>query len=422
MAQLSPDSFAFGAPLMRLDELPQFLEGRVSAIDERETVPLAAGLGRIVASDHRSLTSIPAFDNSAVDGYAVRSADLVPGADTRLEVSDYVLAGAEAAGITPGTAVRIFTGAPMPKGADTVYMQEDCRTEAKTVILPPGLKSGSNRRLQGEDVALGSVVISKGQKLRPQDIGLAAASGLATLDVVRRVRVALFSTGDEVFDPGTPLPAAGLYDANRPLLQAFLQNLGAEVTDLGILPDRPEALKESLAHAAASHDLVLTSGGVSTGEADHVKTAVEAVGRLDLWRLAIKPGRPVAMGVLPSGDGRWCAFAGLPGNPVAAFVTFAFVIKPLLQRLSGSPIGASRSYPVVCGFKYKKKEGRLELVRVTLTSNAGGQFVAHKFPRDGAGVISSITETHGLVVLPESITALGEGETAGFIPYEGLLT
>lgn len=421
MAQLSPDSFAFGGSLMRLAELNAFLESRVQPVEEREQVPLSGALGRIATADHRSLTSIPAFDNSAVDGYAVRSSDLAASGETRMAVSDYVTAGATAAGIAPGTAARIFTGAPMPAGADTVFMQEDCRVDGNEVVLPPGLKPGSNRRLKGEDVTEASVVIAKGSKLRPQDIGLAAASGLARLAVRRRIRVALFSTGNEVFEAGAALPPAGLYDANRPLLLAYLQMLGAEVTDLGILPDEKGALSEHLARAATGHDLVLTSGGVSTGEADYVKEAVEAAGRLDLWRLAIKPGRPVAMGVLPKGDGRWAAFAGLPGNPVAAFITFAFVIKPVLQRLSGQPITPPLSLPVMADFDYRKKEGRREYVRVRLARDSQGRMLARKFPRDGAGVITSLTETDGLVELPEEVTTLSEGATVSFLAYESLL-
>ncbi len=422
MAQLSPDSLAFGGSLMRLAELAAFVESRIAPVEDRELVPLAGALGRIAAADHRSLTSIPAFDNSAVDGYAVRFTDLAEGTDTRMPVSGYVTAGASAAGIAPGTAIRIFTGAPMPAGADTVFMQEDCRVDGDHVVLPPGLERGSNRRLAGEDVAEGAVIIAKGLRLRPQDMGLAAASGLARLDVVRRIRVALFSTGSEVFEPGTPLPPSGLYDANRPLLVACLQMLGVEVSDLGILPDEPHALRNDLARAACGHDLVLTSGGVSTGEADHVKDAVEAAGRLDLWRLAIKPGRPVAMGVLPDGKGRWTPFAGLPGNPVAAFITFAFVIKPVLQRLAGAPITLPGSLPIVSDFKYRKKEGRREYVRVTLFHDPEGRVLARKFPRDGAGVITSLTETHGLVELPEEVRALSPGDVVRFISYDGLLT
>jgi molybdopterin molybdotransferase len=318
--------------------------------------------------------------------------------------------------------VRIFTGAPMPEGADTVFMQEDVRTEDGAVFVPPGLKPGANRRLAGEDAKKGTAVLPAGRRLGAQDVALAAAVGLTRLSVRRRVRVALFSTGDEIVEPGAVRSAAALYDANRTLLQGMLDRLGAAVTDLGIIRDDPAALETAIAEAARGHDLVLTSGGVSTGEADHVKDAVEKIGRLVFWRVAIKPGRPVAMGVIRgAGTDGGAAFAGLPGNPVAAFVTFVRVVRPLLLRLAGASPEPLTALPVRLAFAYKKKSGRREYVRVALRKGKDGTIEAIKHPQEGAGVITSLTETDGLAELSEDTTTIEPGSTAGFLSYATLM-
>jgi molybdopterin molybdotransferase len=298
-------------------------------------------------------------------------------------------------------------------------MQEDVRVEGAVVMVPAGLKRGANRRLAGEDVKRGSVALPAGRRLQPQDLSMAAALGLQTVAARRRVRVALFSTGDEIVEPGTPLPAAGLYDANRRLLGGLLARLGAAVTDLGILRDDRDTLAAAIRQAAARHDLVLTSGGVSTGEADHVRSAVEATGSLVFWRVAIKPGRPVAMGVIRA-PGGGAAFVGLPGNPVAVFVTFARVVRPLLLRLAGAAPEPLIALPVVSGFAYRKKKGRREYVRVSLTRRADGSYQANKHPQDGAGVISSLTATDGLAELSDDVTEIAAGEMIGFLPYSVL--
>ncbi|MFL4986312.1 MAG: gephyrin-like molybdotransferase Glp [Xanthobacteraceae bacterium] len=419
MAQLSDDCFAFSGPLMPVDAVERLLMERVVSVSETEAVDLSGACGRVTAGDIIATVDLPPFDNSAVDGFAVRHADLEPSAETRLTIIDQVMAGhpAERA-LARGEAVRIFTGAPMPHGADTVFMQEDCRAEVGVVVVPAGLKAGANRRLAGEDIRSGTVALPAGRRLAPQHLALAAAIGLTEISVRRRVRVALFSTGDEIVEPGLPLPAAALYDSNRRLLAAMLARLGAEVTDLGILPDRPDSLVAAIGDAAQRHDLVLTSGGVSTGEADHVRHAVEKVGRLVFWRIAIKPGRPVAMGVIPaSGAGSGAAFVGLPGNPVAVFVTFARVVRPLLLRLAGAMPEPLVALPVRASFSYRKKKGRREYVRVALAQAPDGGIVANKYPREGAGVITSLTETDGLAELTEDVTMVEPGATIGFLPY-----
>jgi molybdopterin molybdotransferase len=423
VAQLSDDCFAFGGPLLPVAEIERLLAERIAPVRETEGVNLNNAAGRVLAADLVASVDLPPFDNSAVDGFAVRHADLATAGETRLPVIDRVAAGhAASQPVGPGQAVRIFTGAPMPAGADTVFMQEDVRVESGAVIVPPGLKLGANRRRAGEDVRSGTVALPAGRRLAPQHVALAAALGRVDLEVRRRIRVALFSTGDEIVEPGTARPQPALYDANRRLLAELAGRLGAEVTDLGILPDDPQALAQAISAAADDHDVVLTSGGVSTGEADHVRTAVEQVGRLVFWRVAIKPGRPVAMGVVPARDGgSGAAFVGLPGNPVAAFITFVRVVRPLLLRLSGALAEPMLPLPVRAGFAYRKKLGRREYVRVSLTRGPDGTIEAKKYPQDGAGVITSLTQTDGLVELPEQTTAIEPGATIGFLPYVALI-
>jgi molybdopterin molybdotransferase len=423
MAQLSDDCFAFGGPLLPVDEIERLLAERIVPVAETERVNLREAAGRVLAAELVATIDLPPFDNSAVDGFAVRHADLAAAGETRLTVIARVMAG-RAAAMPVGSreAVRIFTGAPMPSGADTVFMQEDVRVAENAVIVPPGLKLGANRRRAGEDVRAGTMALPAGRRLAPQHVALAAALGRVDLQVRRRIRVALFSTGDEIVEPGSPRPEPALYDANRRLLAELAGRLGAEVTDLGILPDDPHALAQAISAAAAGHDVVLTSGGVSTGEADHVRTAVEQIGRLVFWRVAIKPGRPVAMGVVPAPDGgSGAAFVGLPGNPVAAFITFVRVVRPLLLRLSGALPEPMMALPVRAGFGYRKKLGRREYVRVTLARAPDGAYEAKKFPQDGAGVITSLTQTDGLVELPEETTVVEPGATIGFLPYVALI-
>jgi molybdopterin molybdotransferase len=317
MAQLSDDCFAFNGPLMPVAEAERLIGERVTPVAGGETVSLREALGRVLAADIVAPVNLPPFDNSAVDGYAVGAEDLDAARERRLVIVDRVAAGHAAThAVKPGEAVRIFTGAPMPAGADTVFMQEDCRVDGDRVIVPPGLQRGANRRLAGEDVQAGAVALPAGRRLAAHDVALAAALGLTELEVKRRVRVALFSTGDEIAEPGSPLTGAALYDSNRYLLAGLIARFGGELTDLGILRDEPKALAAGLAAAASGHDLVLTSGGVSTGEADYVRSAVESIGRIVFWRVAIKPGRPVAMGVIPGGKtgdktGDSAAFGGV---------------------------------------------------------------------------------------------------------------
>jgi molybdopterin molybdotransferase len=419
MAQLSDDCFAFNGPLLPVADAERLIVERVAPVGECETVALREAMGRVLAEDIIAPVNVPPFDNSAVDGYAVRAANLDAKGETRLMIVDRVAAGHDATqALKAGEAIRIFTGAPMPDGADTVFMQEDCRVDGSAVVVPPGLKRGANRRLAGEDMRAGAVALPAGRRLAVQHVALAAALGLTSLKVRRRVRVALFSTGDEIVEPGAQLPRAALYDSNRYLLAGLITHLGAEVTDLGILNDDPQQLARAIAKAAEDHDLVLTSGGVSTGEADYVRSAVESIGRIVFWRLAIKPGRPVAMGVVSATmNGEGAAFVGLPGNPVAVFVTFVRVVRPLLLRLAGALPEPLIAMPARSAFSYKKRKGRREYVRVALRPAADGAIEAFKHPQDGAGVITSLTETDGLAELTEEITDVEPGATIGFLSY-----
>jgi molybdopterin molybdotransferase len=417
MAQLTEDSFAFGGKLMPVDEAVAILSARVKPVEEIEIVDLRHADGRILAHNIPAPLPLPPFTNSAVDGYAIRSRDLARDASLASAIEGRIQAGAVSGGVVvPGRAVRIFTGAPMPRGADTVFMQEDVRLDAGgAVILPRGLRAGANVRAAGEDIAAGATALPAGRRLRPQDVALAAALGLTRIEARGRIRVAVFSTGDEIVSPGEPRATAQVFDSNRFMLIAMAGRFACDVSDLGILPDDRASLAGALKKAASGHDLVVTTGGVSTGEEDHVKAAVQVAGSLVQWRIAIKPGRPVAMGVING-----TAFIGLPGNPVASFVTFAHVVRPTILALAGAIQRKLIPMPVSAAFSYKKKIGRREYVRVNLRKGAAGALEAVKFPREGAGLLSSLVETEGLVELGEDITLVEPGQTVGFLSYDSL--
>jgi molybdopterin molybdotransferase len=402
--------------LLGVDAALALIQERVKPVVSEEVTPLAEACGRVLAHDLMAAIDVPPHANSAVDGYAVAHADLLPDRDTVLPVNGRAAAG-HPLGRTahPGEAIRIFTGAPMPDGVDTVMMQEDCVVEEGRVRLAPGIKKGANRRHAGEDVAKGTVALPAGRRLKPADLGLAAALGNDRLTVFRPLRVALLSTGDEVREAGQPLAPGMIYDANRAMLRALLQGLGCAVSDLGIRPDRAPELADSLAAASAGHDLIVTSGGVSTGEEDHVKAAIERLGRLDFWRLAIKPGRPVALGQI-----RGVPLIGLPGNPVAAALTFAVLARPLILRLAGADATPPLLLPVKAGFSYRKKAGRREYLRASL-ARENGAAVARRYPKDGAGILSSIVQSDGFVVLGEETSDVAPGAAVDFLAFSEVL-
>lgn len=413
MTQLSDDCFAFGGPLIETEAALALLEERLTTIVDQETIPIQQADGRILASNILSHRSVPPHDNAAVDGYAVYFDDLSAEGDTALPLDGRIAAGhpldheAER-----GSCWRIFTGAPMPDGPDTIIMQEDCTVADNAVTIPPGIKRGANRRHAGEDIQAGDLILKAGKRLRAQDIGLLASIGITEIQVFNRLRVALFSTGDEVRDIGSPLPDGSIYDANRYSISSLLTGLGCVVSDLGILPDSREAIKAALDQAAGNHDVVMTSAGVSTGEEDHVRNAVEALGSIHFWRLAIRPGRPIAFGQVGA-----VPFIGLPGNPVAVMVTFMRFARPALLRMGGCTETAPAMFRVPAQFSYRKKAGRREWLRVMLRPGADGTLAAEKYAKDGAGILSSMVAADGLAELPEPLTEVTPGTMVDFLPF-----
>jgi molybdopterin molybdotransferase len=413
MAQLSNDCFVASSPLMPIEEAVSLATSRLRVAANSEMVSLRSADGRIAAEDVHAYSDLPPFPNSAVDGYAVRHADLNPSGETLLPVGGRLAAGSPEVVNAAGHAVRIFTGAAMPPDADTVFMQEDVRVEGTSVALPEGLRAGANARLAGEDIARGERVISAGRRLRPQDIALAAATGHRQLPVRRPLRVAVFSTGNELVKPGARLKPGTIYDSNRAMLLALLDRFGARVSDMGILPDDPKSLTEHLAGAAMRNDLIISSGGVSVGEEDHVKAAVEANGQLVFWKLAIRPGRPLAMGVVARAP-----FIGLPGNPAAAYVTFVMFVRPVLAHLGGAALQPVTSFRVRSAFSQKKRAGRREYIRVNVSSGSDGVLEARRFPKEGAALLTSLTTTDGIAEIPEEATAITAGELITFYPHD----
>jgi len=414
MTQLGRDAFATSGGALSIEAAVSLIAERVPAIETTETVGLFAAEGRVLAETLVAPLDLPPFNNSAVDGYAVRWDELAHKGETTLPVAGRIAAGHAFDVGTPGpSALRIFTGARVPEGFDTIFMQEDVKLlDDGKVVLPPGLAKGANLRPRGEDIARGTEALSAGRRLMPEDIGLAAALGVVELKVRRRLKAAIFSTGDEIVSPGKALPPASVYDANRFILHALLQRLGVHVHDLGILPDDRRAIAEALSEAADTYDFVVTSGGVSMGEEDHVKAALEHKGSLAFWKLAIKPGRPVAMGILHG-----TPFIGLPGNPVAVFVCFAALVRPLIAALNGAPPEPLPRRKVISGFTFKKKPGRREFIRASLHIDATGKTIAEKYAVQASGALTSLTRTQGLVEVHEDVTEIAPGDAIDFIDY-----
>jgi molybdopterin molybdotransferase len=413
MAQLGKETFSIGGAPLSVEAAVALITERVPAIEETEKTGLLAAAGRVLAQPLIAAIDLPAFDNSAVDGYAARARDLAIGSATELPIRGRIAAGHAPQVLSPERgALRIFTGAPVPEGFDRVFMQEDCTLADGSVLLPSDPSKGANIRRRGEDIAKGTEAIACGRRLMPEDIGLAAALGTTEIIVRRELRVAIFSTGDEIVSPGVPLPPAAIYDANRFMLHAMLQRLGVKVHDLGILPDERGRTASALQEAAHAFDLVITSGGVSMGEEDHVKAVLETRGSLAFWKLAIKPGRSVAMGVL---DGT--PFIGLPGNPVAVFISFATLVRPLIAALNGAQPEPLHRQKVTAGFGFRKKPGRREYLRVSLRRDSSGDMVAEKYAVQGSGALSSLTRTQGLLELREEVTEVACGDKVDFIDY-----
>ncbi|WP_414691680.1 gephyrin-like molybdotransferase Glp [Noviherbaspirillum sp.] len=386
-------------------------------IADRETVPTLAANGRVLAEAQTSRLDVPPADNTQMDGYAVRAADCAAG-NAVLTVSQRIPAGHVGQPLQPGTAARIFTGAMIPDGADAVVMQEVCVTHGDSVTVNHAPQPGEWIRRAGEDIRAGSVILPAGTRLRSQELGLAASVGLATLPVLRRPRVAVFFTGDELAMPGETLKPGAIYNSNRFTLRALLENLGCEITDYGIVPDSLEATRDTLRRAAAGHDLIVTSGGVSVGEEDHVKPAVEAEGRLNMWQIAIKPGKPLAFGEIPrAGAAAPAYFLGLPGNPVSSFVTFLLLVRPFILRLQGVEQVAPRTFMMRADFSWPKPDRRNEFLRARMNADGGLDL----FPNQSSGVLTSTVWGDGLIDNPPG-QAIAQGDMVRFIPFDALLT
>ena len=400
--------------LLSFDEALQKLLAAARPVTEIEVVDTVAAAGRTLARVQASGITVPPLDNSAMDGYAVRIADVAaPG--VRLPVAQRIPAGSVGTPLNPGTAARIFTGAPVPEGADAVVMQELCEHAGEGVVQVNQVPHpGENIRRAGEDIRSGAEILAAGTRLAPQDIGLAASVGMATLPVFRRLRVAVFFTGDELSMPGEPLKPGGIYNSNRFSLRGLLAALGCEVHDLGIVRDTLEATRAALREAAAA-DVIITSGGVSVGEEDHVKAAVQAEGTLDLWKIAIKPGKPLAFGKVSRGDTA-AGFIGLPGNPVSTFVTFLMLVRPFLLACQGARVTAPRGLMMRADFDWPKPDRRREFLRVRINA-AGGLDL---YPNQSSGVLTSCAWADGLVDNPPA-QAVTRGELVRFLPFSELL-
>jgi molybdopterin molybdotransferase len=403
--------------LRPFDEVRAALLAAAEPLADIEQVPTAEALGRVLARAQVSGLQVPPLDNSSMDGYAVCTADLAD-LGARLRVGQRIPAGSVGHTLERGTAARIFTGAPIPHGADAVVMQELCAVEGGDVLINHVPRVGEWIRRAGEDIALGATVLAAGARLNPQMLGLAASVGCATLPVFRRLRVALFSTGDELVMPGEPLPPGAIYNSNRYVLRGLLEALGCQVCDLGIVPDSLEATRAALRAAAGSNDLIVTSGGVSMGEEDHIKPAVSAEGRLDSWLVAMKPGKPVAFGRVndPAG-GPGAAFIGLPGNPVSSFVTFILLVRPFVLRAQGVVDCLPKAIPLTAAFDWPRPDRRREFLRARIADD--GRVML--FPNQGPGVLTSTVWADGVIDTPPG-QAIAAGDRVSFIPYSELLS
>jgi molybdopterin molybdotransferase len=414
---------------LRVDLAQRFIADLLPLPQQIETVGLRAALGRVLAADIISPLQVPAADNSAMDGYALRASDLAANGETRLHLAGTSLAGgAPSAALAPGHCQRIMTGALMPPGLDTVVPQEFTRLAGEAgefVLIPPGLlRAGDNRRLAGEDLALGSVALTAGRILKPADLGLLASLGLAEVPVWRRLKVAIMSTGDElraVTGNGETLPPGCVYDSNRYTMWAMLERLGVEVIDAGLVRDQPEALREAFGRAAAQADAIISSGGVSVGEADHTKRVMAELGEVLFWRIAMRPGRPMAIGRIRSAEGKTALLFGLPGNPVAVMVTFYAFVREALLRMSGASPAPLPMLRAVCTQALRKKPGRTEYQRGIVSRAADGQWQVQITGNQGSGILSSMSQANGLVLLGHEQGDVAAGDLVEVLPFDGLI-
>ena len=373
--------------------------------------PLREALGAVLAQSIDSEIDVPGCAMSAMDGYAINTHDLAASGITRLPLSQRIAAGSAAAALVPGTAARIFTGAPIPDGADAVIMQEQVQADDRGISFETRPESGDNIRPAGNDIRRGSTILTSGSRLRAQDIGLAASIGLQSLPVFKTIKVGMFFTGDELVEPGETLAAGKIYDSNRYTLHGLLEAMGCEIVDLGLVGDTLAATRDAMLRASDQADLVVTSGGVSVGEEDHVRIAIEQLGELRMWRLAIKPGKPLAYGQINN-----TAFLGLPGNPVSVFATFCLFVCPVIQILQGRNWHRPKALPVVADFDWPKPDSRREFLRARLAIGADGQTVVQIYPNQDSGVLTSTVWADGFVEIAEHQTVRA-GETVNYLPF-----
>ncbi|MFZ6813091.1 gephyrin-like molybdotransferase Glp [Undibacterium sp. Rencai35W] len=414
-------------PMLSVAEALDFLLRAAKPITETQFIPTLSANGRVLAQAQLSQLHVPPMDNTQMDGYAVRAADCVSG-QARLRVSQRVPAGHIGDPLEPGTAARIFTGAMIPAGADAVVMQEQCSLDGDMVTVSHTPASGEWIRRQGEDIRAGATILAAGARLRAQELGLAASVGLAQLPVLRKLKVAVFFTGDELAMPGEALKPGAIYNSNRFTLTGLLENMGCDITDFGIVPDQLQATRDTLRMAAKSHDLIITSGGVSVGEEDHIKPAVEAEGRLNMWQIAVKPGKPLAFGEVVSrdvngdvsgdvNDDHAAFFLGLPGNPVSSFVTFLLFVRPFILALQGVPDVAPQAYTMRADFAWTKPDRRNEFLRVKINANGGLDLFANQ----SSAVLTSTVWGDGMIdVAPGQVIA--PGDLVRFIPFTSLMS
>ena len=417
MTQLTNDCFKNNKKRISLEKAVLILQKKIKCIKKTQKIKLNSALGRILSKNIISKINVPSFNNSAVDGYAFNFSDLNKKKETILKLSGRITAGQNYnKKIKKKEAIRIFTGARIPEGADTVIMQEDCEVSDNKILLKTGIFKGANIRKRGEDVNYGKKIMSKGSKLKAQDIALIASVGIKVINVFEKLKVGVFTTGNELFEPGKKTSKSGIYDSNRYCLKNLLETINCSIKDYGIKKDSEKLITKTLMKISKECDLIITTGGMSVGDEDYVRKVVEKHGSLNFWNISIKPGRPVALGNIFKKP-----FIGLPGNPVSVMITFLKIALPTINKLSGFISPKEKNFIVVTDFSFKKKSGRKEFLRVKVLNSLNGEVKIKHYPNTGSGVFTSIVETDGLVELPEKLTYLKKGTKIRFVPYSEIL-